>query len=642
MQGGASAHANSTDGSILTWLETGGDCVLLAAGTQVRALAAVRVMDRSAGPVIVVTKWPEHYRDAFVAGGRPEARLAILPGAAEASELALRLAEYEAGLYRVALVTPDLLWDTTTAAALAVRKPCMFVVDLASLSPGLTDSCLQAREILLRLSSSQVDVPRLTMSDPLGAVRVRMLKTEAAQTVVHVGGVVPPQTHVRFVRLRLERERLEHLRRLVRQPARAVLVVAPSRRLAEKIGDSLLSVGIDCTLYHSGLGHAERQAVTAAYGDGRLRLIVATEAVGSECGIARTERIVFTHPPTSAEVLTRFAGYADGNASRIEVDLLFMSDELREIPERGRARAPTLAHVREAYRQLAAASHRTAQRDGMPPVGYALMPGDGLVAGKIRPTGTRLEQFIGAMHILEAAGYCTRLDNLPRAATITVLHGEGDFVDRLRQLLAASLGQAMPVEPVRLALQLGVSPDRLQRDLVEAQRADTVTYRGHGRDRLYELPRSPESAAGQVSRLVHFLSDRATREALGVADLVHAGGCRVKALEQALGWPPSPRCGCCDRCARDESRAPSQAEADIVLAVKAVARVPFSLRPGAVQRLVAAALKEGGRSAERASVQALVDEMVGRRWLAAAPGRFGSVYGLGDEGKQALAAWEAE
>jgi hypothetical protein len=124
-----------------------------------------------------------------------------------------------------------------------------------------------------------------------------------------------------------------------------------------------------------------------------------------------------------------------------------------------------------------------------------------------------------------------------------------------------------------------------------------------------------------------------------MAELLSSRGCRVADLELALGWPSSGVCGSCDRCRRETPSA-SPPKADIVLALDALAGVPFSMRRGAVHRVVAEALKDAGRSAERSRVATVVDDLLARHLLEPLAGNLGSVLGISGEGRMALALWD--
>jgi hypothetical protein len=616
--------------SLAATLGAGGRALLLAAGARIRAELVLAEAGRNGSTAVVLSEWSELYRSVYESRGGAAGRICILPAAAEAAEFSLRLTEYEAGLYRVLVLDPDQLWLSQCAAAFGVVPPGLFIVDAASLAAGINDSSLRALEIRRRLTS-EFGTPSVLMTcDPLSVARIALLNAQGGAPVFREGPVVPERTVLRFTRIRLDRERLEHIRRLLRPSGRRVVIVAPTRGTVNGIAASLQSLGIDCVQYHAGLSVSERDSIVTAYRGGRLRAIVATEALAAESSMVCPDWLIFSHPPSSPEALARFAGWAESAHRQFRLTVLYTPADLTALPSHSRSRIPTIAQVRETYRHLLALARN----------GFAMVSGDGLHKSSRGTNRLRVEQFKTSLFVLEVAGYIVRSDDLPRAASVTMLDATAPFAARIQVTVGATIGVPSTFEPLALAAELKLSPQELQRDLLQADRSGSLTYRGHGRDRLYVIKGARSAAPEEISRLVRSLEARATKDAAAIVQLLTGTGCRRRDFEGTLGWPASAPCGYCDRCKREPRPEISAPRADIVVALMAVAALPFTMRRGALHRVVAAAMKEVGRPYDKQRIATLVEEMLARGLLAALPGNLGEVFGISDVGRSTLAVWE--
>jgi hypothetical protein len=617
--------------SLAATLDAGGSALLLVAGIRNRAALVLTEAARPSTPAVVISEWPDTYRSISESQIGAIGRMCILPPAAEATEFSLRLTEYEAGIFRVLVLDPDQLWLAQVTHSFVVAPPGLYVVDVSSLAPGINDGSLRALEIKRRLTREFPNPSILTTCDPLSLARIALMQGQAGAPVFRQGPVVPEQTVLRFTRMRLERERLEHIRKHLRPSGRRAVVISPTRGTASRITASLQSLGIDCALYHAGLSLSERETMLAAYRGGRLRALVATEALAAEPAMVCPDQLVFSHPPSSPEALVRFSGWAENSRNRLHVTVLYTAGDLTDLAGHSLSRVPTIAQVRETYRHLLALARS----------GFAMVSGDGLHKSARGTNRLRDEQFKTSLFVLELAGYVVRCDDLPRGASITVLDDVPPVAARLRAAIGATVGQPAPIEPLALAIDMQLSPQELQRDLLQAERSGSMAYRGHGRDRLYAIKGARSAAPEEISRLVRSFEARAKKDAAGIVQLLSGNGCRRQALEVTLAWATSPPCGVCDRCKRESRSAVSAPRADIVLALMAVAALPFNMPRGAVHRVVAAALKDVGRPYDKQRVAQLVEEMFARHLLDALPGNLGEVYGISDAGRNSLAAWEA-
>jgi hypothetical protein len=344
------------------------------------------------------------------------------------------------------------------------------------------------------------------------------------------------------------------------------------------------------------------------------------------------DQLIFSHPPSSPEALIRFAAWAERARRTLQITIVYAQSDLTTLPGHGRARVPTIADVRETYRHLLKIARN----------GYAMVAADGLPSSPRGSNRLRPDKFKASLYVLEVARFITRHDDLPRAATVTLRNENVWLSAPLRAAAGAAVGMPAPIEPLALAFEVGVGPQKLQRDMLQAERSGSLLYRGHGRDRLYAVSASGTTPATpeELLRFVRSLEARATQDATAMAELIAGRGCRRQTLDSIIGWTPSRPCGHCDRCLREYTSDVMPRRADTVVALMAVAALPFTLRRGAIHRIVATAMKDEGRPSDKQRIHDIVEELLSRNLLVAVPGNLGEVLGISEQGRSALAAWD--
>ena len=607
-------------------IDAGGSCLALLPGVAARAdLVAALAMTRTR-PVAVFGALPDQYRAALLRAGSSEGRFGLLPPVTEPAEFSLRLAQYEAGVFQMLALAPEQAWLAEVMFALGHLRPAVLVVDLAGFAGGLHESPVFARMVLERVTRELPGTPVALVGDPIGPALLRVLLTGGSLEVLRHMEIVPAGMRLSAQRARSEHERVERIRRVCKERGRTITaIVAPTRGAATRLQQELAGRGLDCGLYHGGLAAAERITVLQAVESGRMRILVATEAVLAEAAMEKIELILFSHAPGFPEVVLRAASWAVAGRAII---MFSTAEDLPALPGRALKRIPTLAELRETYAYLRAVARGS----------FALTALNGETPAA-RRHGQRGQTSVN-LALLELAGYCRRHDDFPRAAVLTRTSGDNlpstnPAAPRLAQ------GEARALRPLQFAAELDQRPETWQRSLLAEMRAGRVAYRPHGRERLYELAKPQQTAAQNLSRLVADLSSSTAAAASRVAVVLASGGaCRVQSLAAALSWPPVPPCGRCDRCQPDRYAPRPRTVSDSVLALEALASVPFSLRRGAVYRVVARALEEANRPVDRPAVIRLVDDLVTKQLLVTRPGKLGDLYAVGGEGRAALDAWD--
>jgi hypothetical protein len=616
-------------------LKAGESVLMIVPGIGARLRAAMEVALGTFTTTLVVSNWSMRVRDAFLEQGGVQGRLCMLVPGNETPDLSQRLIEYETGVYRIAIVSPDQLWHAQLADSIKTRPPALIMVDAGSLAADNAGALLTLFEIRARLRFLLAGCPSLLLSEPLGAARRDMLASRLNLTLLQAGNLLPSVMAIRRVAVEDDRDRMEKLRQLLRLGGRRVAVITPSRGVATTTASALQRHSFDCGLFHQGLSEAERSSVLAAYAGRRLRVLAATEALLAEEQFTYPNLLIFSHLPSSLEALVRFAALVDRTTREYQLVILVAPEDFGELVQRARRRGPLLSHVRETYKYV-----RSITRNGL-----ALVHAQGRLDKKYPGAAMRAGTFIPSLQILTLRGFLIRLDDLPRAASLMLpseggaenAAGIGTLMDRVRKDIAARPGVPASFSPLEVAARLGMQPDSLQRDLLMLQRHHGAVYRPHGRERLFVLRRDGAGNARDVGRAVEWLASLAAADARAVIALIQDRRCREIALGAGLGIPIARVCGKCDRCVPAKAYVTDE-RTDIELALIALGGVPFSVRRGAVHRIVARALKDAGRQSERLTVLQLTDELLDRGLAATSNGSLGEVLGLSAAGKAAFAA----
>jgi ATP-dependent DNA helicase RecQ len=158
--------------------------------------------------------------------------------------------------------------------------------------------------------------------------------------------------HVRlFLR---ERPRLEHLNSLLRAAAGSVVVYVPTRSRTDGIAGILRRWGFSAAPYHAGLPGPARRALLTRFMDGRVRVMVATNAFGMGIDKSNVRLVAHLGVPARPEAYYQEAGRAGRDGAPARCELLWVPGDVtlaRRLATRSGAAAPAAATGFETMRR---------------------------------------------------------------------------------------------------------------------------------------------------------------------------------------------------------------------------------------------------------------------------------------------------
>jgi hypothetical protein len=501
-------------------------CVL-AAGRHMQHRLARRLLAALPGPAVYVAV-PSTLQESLA---HPEAALPpplLVAGPLDREELAVRIGAIAEGGARLIALDSERLWHARLARALHAADVRLVVVDTSGLAVGSVARWAAIQSLTGRLEDLMPDAHLVLLSPPTPwPSSIDMLVGPCWQC----GALVPDAVAISWIQHTSEAERLSSLLSHIRAASGAVLLVAPTRGAAESLAARLREAPLDAAAYHAGLLPAQRAALFTAFREGRLRVLVATEAIHLEAGLPSPALLAFSHPPHSLESLVLLAGRAEHATQGTALVVHTVGGDRAVEPG---AKLPTLATVDRLYEAL--------QRRAVHGIATADLFRD---RRSVRERSPVLE--VG-LALLGASGLLKRRSDFARGLTVELLRDDPHALAPVRAVLVLRQGLPLPIDPLHLASQLGWQPHRLHAWLLDAEEQGLVQLRAFGREAVYTVrARTPERSR-RLQQLARTLADWQADEARTVQQWAVTRRCRVQALATLLHWPTPDPCGRCDRC----------------------------------------------------------------------------------------------
>ena len=147
-----------------------------------------------------------------------------------------------------------------------------------------------------------------------------------------------------------KREQLIHI--LNSLPGTAI-VYARSRQRTKEYADLLMKTGISATFYHAGLDTSVKDERQQAWQEGKVRVMVATNAFGMGIDKPDVRLVIHIDCPDSIEAYFQEAGRAGRDGKRSYAVLLYNNGDKRKLEKRILDTFPEKDDIRQVYEHLA-------------------------------------------------------------------------------------------------------------------------------------------------------------------------------------------------------------------------------------------------------------------------------------------------
>jgi ATP-dependent DNA helicase RecQ len=315
------------------------------------------------------------------------------------------------------------------------------------------------------------------------------------------------------------------------------LVYCSTRKSVERATAVLRSAGVMAGMYHAGLDIPDRTAVQDAFMEGRVPVVVATNAFGMGVDKADVRTIIHYDIPGTVEAYYQEIGRAgrDGLPSRV---YLLFKEEDRKIQEFFiDAAHPPADWVRRIWDALESA--------GENPVFKTL---DALAQALPQEAGERAAA--SCLYILQREGWVRRISPTERPGMVRFtgrLAETSGLRHRLYSYLRGFKKDQVGIWPDRIAEELDLSREQVTAALRGLEDRGVLQYSAPERAGGVELLRSGE----KLSIDEDAIRRRRERELLKLQRMVDYAysGCRRRYILDYFGdTAPYERCGDCDAC----------------------------------------------------------------------------------------------
>ncbi|MDB5849084.1 MAG: recombinase RecQ [Rhodoferax sp.] len=233
------------------------------------------------------------------------------------------------GSARIVLTTPERLADADFMALLQQHPTSLLVVDEAhcisqwghDFRPAFLDIAPAHRKLgkptVLALTATATEGVTADIRDQLGIAKSGVVNT----------GAYRPNLHYRVEQVAREEDKLARVRALVRDAEGSGLVYTATVKAAEAVFEALVAAGESVQRYHGKLGAAERRAAQDAFMEGRVRVMVATNAFGLGIDKPDIRFVLHYQMPAGLDAYYQESGRAGRDGLDATCTLLFLRSD---------------------------------------------------------------------------------------------------------------------------------------------------------------------------------------------------------------------------------------------------------------------------------------------------------------------------
>ncbi|WP_209331634.1 RecQ family ATP-dependent DNA helicase [Lunatimonas salinarum] len=337
----------------------------------------------------------------------------------------------------------------------------------------------------------------------------------------------------------------------------AILYVR-NRKGTKEMSDQLNRLGISATYYHAGLNSEERSVRQVAWINGKVRVMVATNAFGMGIDKPDVRVVIHLDLPENLENYYQEAGRAGRDGFKAFAVLYYSLHDIAQLQERAAQTYPSLEFIRKVYQSLAN-HYRIA-------VGSSEMSSFDFDLHSFTQT-YQLDALLtyNALKVMQEESLLLLSEGLLVPSTIHIPVSQSQLyevqvryasLDPLVKLLLRMYGGELfsgyvKVQEGRLAKALGLSETQIEKMLQKLDSLEVLAYNPR-RDQPQVTFLTPRFDAGKLplnQKRIGHRRDLAVRKARSMAAYAENKQlCRTLVLLDYFGEHTDEVCGICDVC----------------------------------------------------------------------------------------------
>lgn len=342
-----------------------------------------------------------------------------------------------------------------------------------------------------------------------------------------------------------EKDKVVRLQQMLIETEGDGIVYVSTRKHAEKIAEYIKNWGIPCHHYHAGLAKSERTRVQDAFMQGKLRVIVATNAFGMGIDKPDIRFINHFHLPGNLESYYQEIGRAGRDGAEARVALFYSESDhgiQQYFIEETIIAASTLRHLMLEMKRFQWGD-------------YLLIPHGALE----EVTGLDETQIRVAISQMEKEGIVERIPDLSLELILTLydrrVHSiladeELALFNRIKELLGGAAMEGIPVRLIDLAAKLNLDPQELEESLLTLKMFNVLRMKTMLRGTALRIPeKRPPTTSVQLAQSMEKLARQKIKKLDQFIEYALTPVCRRIILKEYFGDPhDDEQCGFCDNC----------------------------------------------------------------------------------------------